>query len=550
MKNIFLKLLARLTLFFALTYNMLQAQTFEWAKQYGGTGDEVSRSVATDIVGNVYITGYSDSAYYDFFISKLDSNGNFIWTKSIGGPYLDQALNITIDSYFNLYISGNFSDSVDFDPSINVTQLTSTGLKDAFLLKLDSAGNFIWVKQFGGLSDDNGISTSIDNSNAIYFSGIFWDTVYVNTTSGLTHITSSGLGDVFVSKLDSAGNILWVKSIGGTQSDEVYSTTMDSNSNVLILGRFISVCDFNPDSMVTNNLLSFGQADVFVCKWDTAGNFVWVKQLGGSNYEAGLDIITDAVNDIYIIGSFLDTIDVDPSTLVYSLYSKGNYDVYIAKLDNNGNLIWAKSWGGSGIDFGFSLDNDGVGNIYTTGGFSDTVDFDSGSGIPPLIASSNRSTFISKINSSGNLLWVKQLESSSVSTGIKISLDDNENIYITGVFSDTCDFNPSNQVFNLIAVDGNDGFIVKWSQTGTAIVELADKTDFMVFPNPFSDKLFLRINQPSLISIKNTMGQMAYERKLPDGVNAIDLSALQNGAYFIGVQSSNKYLSKTIIKTN
>lgn len=538
---------------FCLTISNSTAQTFEWARQYGGTGDEVSRSVATDIAGNVYITGYSDSVYYDFFISKLDSNGNFIWTKLIGGPYVDFAEHITIDNACNIYVCGSFTDSVDFDPGPGVTQLKSEGLWvgvwDAFLLKIDSAGNFSWVKQFGGLRDDRLFATCIDNSNAIYFCGTFFDTAYVSTVSGITQLISNGIDDAIIGKTDSAGNVLWVKSFGGTSFDYPVSIAIDNNSDLLFTGSFRNLCDFNPDSISVNSLQSFGLENVFVCKWDTSANFIWVKQIGGTSGSYGTSIATDALNNVFVGGYFHDTIDADPDINSYNLISNGWNDAFVVKLNDNGTFLWGKSWGSTSYDFCFSLSVDILGNVYSTGKFTDTVDFDAGSGNPALIASSVGNTFISKINNNGSLLWVEQLWSSGSNIGFGIALDATQNIYVTGNFSDTCDFNPSNQFYGLIA-DGIDAYILKWSQTGTAIVELTDKTDLMVFPNPFSDKLFLGINQPSLISIKNTMGQIIYEKKLHDGVTAIDLSELENGAYFIGVQSANNYLNRTIIKTN
>ena len=198
-----------------------QTPTFEWAKQIGGIASDVGVSILADQDGNVYTTGtFSNTVDFDpgigvfnlsataggIFISKLDVSGNFVWAKQIAAGAVGYAVNcISLDLNRNIYIIGSFSGSADFDPGSGIYNLTSSGSDDIFISKLDSLGNFVWAIQMGGSSDDKGMSIKVDAFGNVYSLGLFKGTSDFDPGAGVFSLLSSGINDVFISKINSSG---------------------------------------------------------------------------------------------------------------------------------------------------------------------------------------------------------------------------------------------------------------------------------------------------------------------------------------------------------
>jgi hypothetical protein len=185
--------------------------------------------------------------------------------------------------------------------------------------------------------------------------------------------------------------------------------------------------------------------DVFILKIDSSGNFVWAKQLGGSGTDGGIFITTDSHNNIYTTGCFQGSADFDPGTGIYNLTSAGSYDIFISKLDSLGNFVWATSMGGTGADFGNSIALDATGNVYTTGYFQNTADFDPGSGTFNLSSFGNKDIFISKLDNNGNFVFAKSLGGTNDDQAYSVAVDDSGNVYTTGVFLWNSRLRPGNR---------------------------------------------------------------------------------------------------------
>ena len=541
-----------ISLILILRFTDSTSQTLQWAKQFGGTQADIAFSNAIDQAGNIYTTGYSDILSTEVFINKVDSNGNTLWNKIIGGPGVDESLHITIDTICNVYICGSFSDSVDFDPGPDTSMLISQGYYDAFLLKLDSAGNFIWIRQLGGgeFIEDRSRSCIVKD-NIVYWCGIFTDTLfYTSQNISLPIAVSHGLEDVFVLKLDSSGNFLWSKTIGGIQREEIAAIAIDNNNNLLLTGMFNGLCDFNPDTTVNFNLTSFGQSDVYVCKFDSAGNFIWAGQMGGVDFDLATDIKSNKKNYIIIAGYFAGVMDVDPGVGVLNLSSLGNSDVFITMLDSNGFLVAGYSWGGIGVDFIKSITLDPTNNIFSTGKFSDTVDFDPGVGVYNLFGNGSGDTFVSKIDSAGNFVWANQLHGNNDNIGYSIKLDTYENIYVCGSFAGTCDFDPSNNSYNITSAGINDGYIFKWSQPITGLYDNYTNTLIKVFPNPFTETVQINVIEKATVTISSITGQVILRTILPVGINTIDMASQKSGTYLLNVLTDKSSSNAVIVKSD
>lgn len=451
---------------------LAQIPVLEWAKQMPGPSNGQSESIAVDADGNVYTTGYfirstdfdpsadtvnfTSAGEYDIFIQKLDANGNFIWAKQMGGTGSDFGRSITVDASGNVYTTGTFEGTVDFDPGVDTVNFTSAGSYDIFTQKLDANGNFIWAKQIGGSRFDNSASMAIDASQNIYITGQFNETADFDPSSETVNLTSAGDYDIFVEKLDSNGNLLWVKQMGGSEWDQGNSIAIDASQNIYTTGYFTGTADFDPGAG-TENLTSAGYQDIFVLKLDTNGDFLWAKQMGGTDGDAGQSIAVDASGNVNITGYFRGIADFDPGKGTASLTSTGSVDIFVQKLDANGNFLWAKQMGGA-IFYGYSITLDTSGNVFTVGCFEGTADFDPGEGTVN-ISSDKANNFIQKLDANGDFLWVRQMGGHVVARSI--DLDAFGNIYTTGYFAGTADFDPYEGEINLTSEKLTDIYVQK-----------------------------------------------------------------------------------------
>jgi len=368
---------------------------FVWAKSMGGSGTDYATSITIDTTGNVYTIGHFESSsdfdpgsgffnlnsqgFTDVFISKLDSSGNFVWAKQIGGTLSDRSYSILLDPSGNIFITGCFFGTPDFDPGPAVFNLTSSGGWDIFICKLDGLGNFGWAINMGGISFEFSHSMVVDSQGNLIITGFFDSTVDFDPGSGIVNLTSAGSYDVFVAKYTSTGSLIWAKRIGGSGGPDIgYSLDVDNLENIYVTGVFTFTADFNPGVPVYN-LIDSGNGSTFICKLDKFGNFSWAKSLQGSgSFEPWSTVSLDWPGNIYVSGQFSGTIYLSSGVSTTSLSSNGSDDFFICKFDSLGNIIWAESFGGIGFDHSTCSVVDSFGNIYLTGRFDDTVDFDPG----------------------------------------------------------------------------------------------------------------------------------------------------------------------------
>jgi len=456
------------------------SQNFNWANSIGGISVDKSFSSVLDVAGNIYVTGsFKDTVdfdpgpgvsllgvptYSDIFVSKYNANGGFVWAKKLEGTTTNSTSKVTIDNNGNVITVGHFVGTADLDPGLGIFNLVSNGAEDMFISKLDSNGNFVWAKSIGGALNDYCESVICDTLGNIFTTGFFYGTTDFDPGSGVVNLVSAGYADMFVSKLDINGNLVWVKQISGNHSVNGYAVKIDSDGDIYTAGRFLNTVDFDPGTAVVT-LTSFGSWDVFVCKLDTAGNFIWAKKMGGASSEILYSMTLDGNGNIYSTGVFNDTADFNPSNGVENLISKGISDVFISKLDSNGDFVWAKSIGGNSYDYSASVAVDDYGDVYTTGIFYNTVDFDPGTGMYNLTSMGNYDIFISKLTTDGNFVWAERLGGASSEYCKSINVDVQGNVVLAGYYSGTVDFDPSVNVANKTSAGGSDFYILKLSQS-------------------------------------------------------------------------------------
>ena len=417
--------------------------------------------------------------------TALAENPAYTFAQRVGSETFERTNAIALDSDGNMYVTGAFKGTLDFDPGSGTASLTpiSTGTdpKDLFVASYDADGNYRWAFNIGGTPpngtglDIEGYSVAVDGNSNVVVCGLFSGTMDFDPGSGTASLYSEGWG-TFVAKYSSTGSYLWALKIGPYTSQRP-SVAIDANNNIVVAGTFSGIVDFNPGSG-TNNLTSTkvskkGTAgyslDAFVAKYSSAGAYVWAFRVGSSTLgtynEYAYDVDVDDNSNIYITGKLSGaTTDFNPGSGTANLTGNGNY---VAKYTSAGAYTWA-----FGVNVSFTTDPrigiDNSGNVITTGGFTGTVDFNPGSGTANLTASgTNDNLYIAKYSSSGTYQWAFSPSQGRV---MDVSTDSDDNVYVTGTFRGTNDFDPGSGVVSLpvdTAVYDGGAFFAKYSSTGT-----------------------------------------------------------------------------------
>ncbi len=426
-----------------------------WARTWGGSENDHGFGVVVDGTGNIYVTGdftrtvdfdpgggdmHTSNGELDISLSKFDSLGNFEWARTWGGSDNDRSQGVAVDSSGNVYVTGWFNGTVDFDPDGGDVH-TSNGLWDVFLSKFDSSGSFEWARTWGGAGSDGGCGIAVDDYGNVYITGRFNKTVDFDPDGGDPH---TGSYDVFLSKFDSSGNFEWAQTWGGSEFDSGYEAAVDSSGNIYVTGVFYGTTDFDPDG--GNPHTSNGYADAFLSKFDSSGNFEWVRTWGGPESTVGIGIATDSYGNVYVTGYFKNTVNFDTSC-GNQYTSNGHSDVYLSKVNLSGELEWVRTWGGASHDCGSEVAIDCSGNIYVSGDFAWTTDFDIVGG-DSYTSNGLDDAFLSKFDSSGNLEWARTWGGSEWDDGLEVATDISGNIYVTGYFWSIVDFAPTDHLCN------------------------------------------------------------------------------------------------------
>lgn len=459
----------------------------EYANRIGGVQDEYSQSICIDQNGNVFITGFflntvdfnpgagtfnlTSLGSSDLFFAKYDSNGGFLFAKRIGGTGVDNSQNISLNNSGNILITGGFEGVVDFDPGISTVNLSSAGQMDIFIASYDPLGNFILAKKASGPQTDVGSRITSDVEGNIIFVGSHYNTTDFDPASGPQSITAGiGCSHGFICKYNSTGDFIWIDGLGKygniQYSEEVNSVKLDSIGNIYITGYYSGVVDF--DQGVGNFYLSEqGLKDGFLAKYSSNGDLVFAVSFGGPSFQEGMDLQLDSSGNIIVVGAYRGTIEFNTGSGFIYLNSAGSNDIFLSKFDPNGNCIFAKSIGGTGDDYVFSVVLDP--NINITGRFASTVDFDPDLSSFNLISAGQADAFVASYNLNGNLRYAIAIAGLNNQSGHSITSGDNGDLFVTGNFNGTADFDPSGAIQNLTSNGAADIFIARYDSLGNYI---------------------------------------------------------------------------------
>ena len=473
-------------LFFQLLFLKIgysQDHIFDWVNQFSGSSNVGSRTVAIDVDDNVYSVGYfsgkvdfdpsvveRDTFYLtsrggvDVFINKTNSEGELIWAKSIGGSGGENAYALVLDSASNVYLAGTFNSTADFDPSESESQnATSNGDLDFFVLKLDESGAYQWHYTTGGTGLDNVRGMAVNDNGEVVFTGRYRNTVDFDTDAiDADSRTSEGDDDIYIEKLDSDGNHVWVRTFGWPFSfDWGLNVEMDASNNVYATGAFSGRIDFNPGSG-THELISNGSLDAYILKLDEDGDFLWANSYGNSGFDLPNATTIDKMGNLYVAGFFGGTVDFDPSSSTTSKSSNdGSRDIYIAKYSSEGVFQWVNAVGSEETDEPLSVALDDSLNVFLVGYYGDNTDFDPSGGTDIKNHVLKDDIFIQKMDSAGGYKWTKTFGTNDDERALGVVVDSKYNVYVTGYFPLTLDFDPASAVHRLSSAGGVDAYVLK-----------------------------------------------------------------------------------------
>lgn len=518
---------------------------------------------------------------------------NWAWAKSsITNNSITsiQSLNSTTDALGNVYVTGIFDSTITFD---NITLTDPTALA-MFLVKYDPLGNVIWARSAGEVLDMSGYVVSdicTDANGNVYVVG--------NYTTSITFDSITLANErAYIVKYDSSGNVLWAKGALTLAN----STAADALGNVYVVGSFYSQTLTLGAFTLTNTDTTGFWADIYIVKYDASGNVLWAKSIGSTGQDEIASIATDPMGNIFVSGSFgyTTSITIGTNTITNATNNNGwGYDIFVAKYDANGNVIWAQGAGGAGSnDYILGVSSDASGNVFITGKYyTPSITFGSTTLYNTDTSSTNVSfdSFVVKYSAAGNMLWAKGIGGTGWDYGNGITNDTDGNVYIVGIYSDTISFGSFNlsntnfgafnifvvkydplgnvlwakqaggvdndygnsisldvygnifitgtytspqMVFGTDTINNSGGYQMFLAKMGNNLIGLNDKilnTEIGIYPNP-SNGIFNCNQSIKTIEVYNMMGKLIFS---DSNTNQINLQTYPNGLYLAKINGVN-----------
>ncbi len=403
---------------FAAFQAFTQAPTKVWDKTIGGSSDDFAQSIINTSDGGFVIAGYSSSGISgdkteankgksDFWIVKLNSSGQKVWDKTIGGSGDEQSYSIIATTDGGFVVAGASASGISGDKTE-----ASKGSYDYWIVKLNSSGQKVWDKTIGGNGDDAGTYSIIQTTDGGFV-------IAGSSTSGISGDkteASAGYYDYWIVKLNSAGMKVWDKTLGGDNFDLARTVVPTTDGGFVIVG--LSYSGITGNKTEANK----GMADFWVVKLNSFGQKVWDKTIGGSGDDGATSVIATPDGGFVVTGSSSSGISGDKTEA-----SKGLYDYWIVKLNSSGQKLWDKTIGGSIDDFAYSCIATSDGGFVIAGYSSSGI-----SGDKSEINKGMSDYWIVKLNSSGQKVWDKTIGGNLDDYGYSIITTSDGSIVVAG----------------------------------------------------------------------------------------------------------------------
>jgi hypothetical protein len=540
------------SLFASILFTGVHAQQYQWGVHYGGVGEDVVRAMAADATGNVYTVGYytdssdfdpgpgvhqlTSNGFFDVFVQKLDTDGNLVWAHGIGGSFFDYATGVDVDAAGNVWVTGIYQETTDFDPGVDVFELTSTGMEEIFVLKLSASGDFLWAGSLGSTGYEESTSVSVAGDGSVLVAGYFSDPMDVDPGPSTFSLTSNGGQDLFVVKLDAAGDFTWAVNVGGPGQELALGMEVTDAGIVHVTGLYNGTVDFDPGAGTAQHT-SAGQADSYVLRLAGDGTFLNVATFGGPSDVQSWNIDVDASGNSYAAGGFVGTLNAGATTLT----SMDNQDVFVIKIDPQGNVLWAKAVHGMDFQQAYDVRVTSDGNVVAAGYFAATADFDPSDDTElefTVESGEPFDAFYLMLDAGGEFISAGQFGGTNFLEHHGVAADANGNFYLASAFQGDVDLDPSpDNVVEATVVDFRDTYVIKMSGVPTGVIE-RDVNDLHLWPNPAGEILWIELPDQAAslnYSIDDRLGRRVQEGRISSN-ETIPVHVLEAGQYILKIE--------------
>lgn len=526
----------------------ISAQDPLWARQSQGAGFQEFRNLTTDAAGHVYAIGSFEGAavlgtstlnsagIYDVFFAKYAPDGTLLWARSVGGTGVESGYDIGTDATGNVYITGNFNGSADFDPGPGQQVLTSAGSFDIFLAKYTPDGALLWARNMGGTQFEEGRGLAVNAAGQCAVAGIFTGETDLDPDTAVAAFQSFGENDVFLALYDADGRLTGAGQMGGAGFERVLAMTMDADGDLYIAGHFQGSADFDPSD--DNALLdSNGDSDLFFARYGAGGHLKWARSAGSFLYEEVRDIAVDRWGHVFVTGRYGATFDMDPGPEVHLLEHTAINDAFLAKYDADGQLLWAANISGENNEMGDAVAVDSAGRVYASGHFINSIDADPGPDAFTLSGVGDFDVFVAQYDADGALLQAFSAGGAQMEESSCIAIDAQQNILLAGFFKGSADFDPEAATLTLNSAGKEDGFLVKYAGATTATRVPVPLPDVRLYPVPATGVLHVAVDESATEILEMIVGTVAgktlYTLQNPGPQPVLDVSMLPSGMYFL-----------------
>jgi hypothetical protein len=540
--------LASLAFFISPTKSSAQTPDWAWVKANGGMESEYANGIAVDSLNNMYVMGgfrgasltfgstvLNNEGDVDLFLVKYDSSGNVIWARSAGGDGRDNPEAIRADAAGNVYITGSFEST---QLNFGATTLNRHTDREMFTVKYNANGNTVWARSAVGNGMDDGTNLTLDPQGNVIVTGSFTSSTLIFND---TVLYNSGQADIYMVKYSSAGLMQWARAAGNSGNESRSGVTADDSGFVYLTGSYNSASL----SFGATSLTNAGSYDIFVTKYDKNGNVIWARSKGGSGPEEGYAIVADHLGHVYVTGYFKGSnLTLGPDVLTFT----GEYDMFIAKFDSSGNVLWANSGEGTALDIPYAIIMSESGNIDVLGFFSfngTSLAFDN----VTISAGGYDDSFIVEYDTAGNVVWAKSTEGKDVEIIAGMAADNNGGLLVAGrYFGDSLTLG-THKVFTEGALDL---FFAKLSKVvSTGINAPAHHAPLIVYPNPNSGTFRISGHEVTGydISVYSIQGVCVYQG-VTGSEGEVELRDMDPGMYFFRLRNKDgvSYTGKIVVE--
>jgi hypothetical protein len=530
------------------------SQDYNWFKQFGGTGDDRVEKTMIDSNGDIIAIGtfsgtvdfdpgigvseMTSNGWNDAFIVKFDTTGNLIWVRTLGGADFDGANVIEVDASDNIFVAGGYYGTIDIDPGAGEVLITSSGIS-AYLLKLDSNGDYQWSRNLTG--SDVRISAIGTGPQGVVCAGTFHFTAEFNNEGTSVQLTSLGATDVYVMNLTNAGVFASIEQIGTPDQNPVQAFEMDASGNIYLASEYEGSIDIDPGvgttTLTVNNVSNHGS---FIAKYNSAMELQWGKNMNFPNYSTVKNMQLTPNNEIVFNGYFKDSISFNEFGDASWYVSAGDDDVFLGRIDLDGNGLWFKRYGNMSEDDHTGMHVGQSGNIYLFDTFEGTIDFDPGIGVSNAHAVGDMDGYILCLDGNGDLIWFIQdsIDNQNYSITRGVVEGAHNDLYGMMNFYTEISLLQNGTTYSFASAGDYDILLMQLKTDSYLSVINLNEIALRAYPNPATDYLLISDiqNKAMPYAIYGIDGQLVC-----NGISngSIDIRLIESGMYVLQIQNTS-----------